>query len=79
MAVHTPPNVMVCDTGDMMQLLTARRMPATTHRVVNPEGAGDGGRLSMPFFLHPRPDAMLADGVRADEYLHRRLREIGVM
>ncbi|HNC97243.1 MAG TPA: 2-oxoglutarate and iron-dependent oxygenase domain-containing protein [Myxococcota bacterium] len=83
MAVHTPPNVMVCDTGDMMALLTGGKMPATTHRVVNPEGGGDGGRLSMPFFLHPRPDAVLAvqDGkeVRADAYLAQRLREIGVM
>lgn len=82
MAVHTPPNVMVCDTGDMMSLLTGGRMPATTHRVVNPEGPGDGGRLSMPFFLHPRPDAILSRSgnkeVRADEYLHQRLKEIGV-
>lgn len=83
MAVETPPDVMICDTGDMMQLLTSGRLPATTHRVVNPE-ASDGGRLSMPFFLHPHPDAVLAPfdgsggGTTAREFLHARLVEIGV-
>lgn len=83
-AVNTPPNVMVCDTGDMMALLTGNRVPATTHRVVNPERA-DGGRLSMPFFMHPHPDAMLVPevpgfrtGVRTRDFFHERLRAIGV-
>lgn len=76
--VHVPPNVVVCDTGDMMQLLTSGRLPSTTHRVVNPASGADGGRLSMPFFLHPRPDAHLAPGVRADAFLLQRLRAIGV-
>jgi isopenicillin N synthase-like dioxygenase len=77
MPVFTPPNVMVCDTGDMMALLTEGRLPATTHRVVNPPER-DGGRLSMPFFLHPRPDAELRPGLRADDFLRDRLRAIGV-
>ncbi len=83
LAVDTPPDVMVCDTGDMMQLLTGGRLPATTHRVVNP-GGRDGGRLSMPFFLHPHPDFVLTplsgDGapVRARDFLLERLRAIGV-
>ncbi|TVQ91879.1 MAG: isopenicillin N synthase family oxygenase [Deltaproteobacteria bacterium] len=83
MAVETPPDVMVCDTGDMMALLTQGRLPATTHRVVNPEGS-DGGRLSMPFFLHPHPDALLTPfgsdtpGVTARAFLHERLVAIGV-
>lgn len=76
--VAPPPGAMVCDTGDMFALLTGGRMPATTHRVVNPPQA-DGGRMSTPFFLHPHPDAMLAplDGrgppVRAHDYLMERL------
>jgi isopenicillin N synthase-like dioxygenase len=82
LSVKVPPDVMVCDTGDMMSLLTKGRLPATTHRVVNPEGGSDGGRLSMPFFLHPRPDAILARGegreVRAAAFLAERLQEIGV-
>lgn len=83
MPVHTPPDVMVCDTGDMMARLTGGRLPATTHRVVNP-GGRDGGRLSMPFFLHPHPDWILeplagdAPPVRTRDYLHERLRAIGV-
>lgn len=84
MPVVTPPNVMICDTGDMMQLITAGQLKSTTHRVVNPEGA-DGGRLSMPFFLHPNPRRTLKplrggdfEPVLADEFFRRRLREIGV-
>lgn len=77
MPVQTPPDVMVCDTGDMMKLLTGGRMPATTHRVVNPPGR-DGGRLSMPYFLHPRHDAVLAPGITAGAFFHQRMREIGV-
>lgn len=84
MPVQTPPDVVVCDTGDMMALLTGGRLPATTHRVVNP-ATSDGGRLSMPFFLHPRPEVNLRpfaprrDGeVLAGEFFHNRLREIGV-
>lgn len=70
--IATEPGALVCDTGDMMQLLSGGRLPAVTHRVVNPEGA-DGGRLSMPFFLHPRPDARLADDTLAHDFLMRRL------
>ncbi|MCO4744981.1 MAG: isopenicillin N synthase family oxygenase [Proteobacteria bacterium] len=83
MAVQTPPDVMVCDTGDMMQLLTGGRLPATTHRVVNPPDS-DGGRYSMPFFLHPHPDQILKPmqgdepGITTREYLHERLVAIGV-
>ena len=83
-AVNTPPDVMICDTGDMMALLTANRLPSTTHRVVNPEAA-DGGRYSMPFFLHPHPDALLAPllpgfarAVTTREFFHERLKAIGV-
>ena len=81
--VTTPPDVMICDTGDMMSLLTGGRIPATTHRVVNPANS-DGGRLSMPFFMHPHPDAILepmeggGSPILAREFLHARLKEIGV-
>lgn len=84
MPVYTPPNVMLCDTGDMMQLLTAGQLPATTHRVVNPEDS-DGGRLSMPFFVHPHPDYVLtpmrpgyADPIRTDDFFKARLTDTGV-
>lgn len=85
LAVSAPQGCMICDTGDMMQYLTGGRMPATTHRVVNPPEGGDGGRQSMPFFLHPAPEAMLepmggeSPPVRAHDFLMQRLRENGVM
>lgn len=83
-AVQTPPGVLIVDTGDMMELVTAGRLSAVTHRVVNPE-ASDGGRMSLPFFMHPRPDYILtpitpgyAEPVSAHEFLMARLRENGV-
>lgn len=84
MAVHVPDDVMVCDTGDMMARITCGRMPATTHRVVNPGGA-DGGRLSMPFFLHPHPEHVLVplfeggeEPVMTKDFLYERLKAIGL-
>ncbi len=75
---------MVCDTGDMMALLTEGRIRATTHRVVNPRGA-DGGRFPLPFFLHPHPNALLqpvregfCEPVQTRDYLLKRRMEIGV-
>jgi isopenicillin N synthase-like dioxygenase len=82
--VASPPGSMVCDTGDMMALVTGGRLPATTHRVVNPPAGGDGGRFSMPFFLHPAPNVVLTPiageraPIRAHDFLLQRLRENGV-
>jgi isopenicillin N synthase-like dioxygenase len=84
LAVTTPPDVLIVDTGDMMKLVTDGTLPATTHRVVNPEDGAAGARFSMPFFLHPHPDARLRPlgsthpGIRARDFLFERLREIGV-
>lgn len=85
MAIEPPEGVMVCDTGDMMQLFTNGRIPATTHRVVNPPGdLARRSRYSMPFFCHPHPDFVLkpataeAPAVTARDFLHQRLVEIGV-
>ncbi|MBV1857379.1 MAG: isopenicillin N synthase family oxygenase [Nannocystaceae bacterium] len=78
--VQTPPNVMVCDSGDMLQLLTEGRIRSTTHRVVNPPGDANRSRYSMPFFCHPRNDARLSEDpeVLALDFLMERLRDIGV-
>jgi isopenicillin N synthase-like dioxygenase len=83
-AVETPPDVLIVDTGDMMELVTAGRLAAVTHRVVNPESS-DGGRMSLPFFVHPRPSYVLtpvkpgyAEPIGAHEFLMQRLRENGV-
>lgn len=91
MAVPTLEGQLIVDTGDMMKRLTNDVMPATTHRVVNPKGEPKA-RYSMPFFVHPHPDASLEvidecvpegeepkyEPTTADEFLQERLREIGV-
>ena len=84
-AVRPPPAAIVLDTGDMMQLMTEGRLPATTHRVVNPPSAtADRARYSMPLFVHPRPGVRLdpisggPPGPLAEAFLLQRLRETGV-
>ncbi|MFC3301579.1 isopenicillin N synthase family dioxygenase [Parvularcula lutaonensis] len=87
-AVEAPANAIIADAGDMLARITNQRIPATTHRVVNPEGPNIS-RYSMPFFLHPKPEAVLSvfpqfrDGTEMDditggEFLAERLREIGL-
>ena len=84
MAVQPPPGTVICDTGDMMQELTNGRLPATTHRVVNPPGSDRSARYSLPFFMHPRSevplDALWGDGTgrTAGAYLDERLAETGM-
>lgn len=56
--VETKPGQLVVDSGDMMSRITNNIIPATIHRVINPEDSGSA-RFSMPFFVHPHPEAML--------------------
>lgn len=87
-AIEAPANAIIADAGDMLARITNQKIPATTHRVVNPEGP-NVSRYSMPFFLHPKPDAMLSvfpqfrDGTEMEDitggdFLAERLREIGL-
>lgn len=88
LAVNGSKNAIIVDAGDMLARITNNVIPATTHRVVNPQGP-NLARYSMPYFLHPKSDAMLScievcrDGsqaadIRADDFLKQRLQEIGV-
>ena len=89
-AIEAPRNAIVADAGDMLARITGARIPATTHRVVNPAGP-NVSRFSAPFFLHPRPDAVLSripscrdierveEDITANDFLLQRLREIGLM
>ena len=84
-AVEPPAGAMICDTGDMMARMTKGRMPATTHRVVNPRGEhARSSRYAIPFFVHPRPEVRLdaidgsEPGPTADAFLKERLRAIGL-
>ncbi|MGZ3459766.1 MAG: isopenicillin N synthase family dioxygenase, partial [Archangium sp.] len=92
-AVDTLRGQIVVDSGDMMSRVTNGVIPATTHRVVNPPSAAeDNTRYSMPFFVHPYPECVLAPlastvtpekpgqpPITADAFLQQRLREIGLI
>ncbi len=70
---------LVVNVGDMLQEVTAGWLPSTTHRVVNPPGGTyEGARMSLPLFLHPRPEVVLSERYTADAYLQERLKELGV-
>ena len=70
---------LVVNIGDMLQEASAGYYPSTQHRVVNPIGEGaKKSRISLPLFLHPRPDVILSDRYTAGAYLDERLRELGV-
>lgn len=86
------PGQIIVDSGDMLQHLTNGLFRSTTHRVVNPNDDRER-RFSMPFFVHPRSEVDLSPlpgcvartggecrfpALTAGEYLHQRLREIGL-
>lgn len=71
---------LIVNIGDMLQEASGHYFPSTTHRVVNPEGTdATKARISLPLFLHPRPDVVLSDNYTADSYLKERLKELGVI
>jgi isopenicillin N synthase-like dioxygenase len=90
--VVTQKSDIICDTGDMMTILTNGYFPATTHQVVNSEESGVQSRYSLPFFVHPDSHLVLRSfrqcknqqtgtlhhPIKAHEYLQQRLRENGI-
>ncbi|MDE3272336.1 isopenicillin N synthase family dioxygenase [Pseudoalteromonas sp. SSM20] len=70
---------LIINIGDMLQEASGGYFPSTIHRVINPTGkASDKSRISLPLFLHPRPDVVLSERYTADSYLNERLKELGV-
>lgn len=70
---------LIINIGDMLQEASGGYFPSTPHRVINPEGADmTKSRISLPLFLHPRPDVVLSERHTAGSYLAERLRELGV-
>ena len=68
---------LVINVGDMLQEASGGHYPSTTHRVVNPEGLDvTRGRISLPLFLHPRPEVRLSERYTAGSYLDERLRQL---
>ena len=73
----------VCNIGDMMQLITDKRLKSTPHRVVKYKTDEMKSRYSIPFFMHPSPDTILKSvfnnedkGVLAHDFLDERLKAI---
>ncbi|CZF85872.1 isopenicillin N synthase family dioxygenase [Grimontia marina] len=71
---------LIVNIGDMLQEASGGHFPSTTHRVVNPDGADmTKSRISLPLFLHPKPEVVLSDRYTANSYLMERLRELGLI
>jgi isopenicillin N synthase-like dioxygenase len=82
----------IADAGDMLSRVTNGYIPATTHRVINPDDSAQE-RYSIPFFVHPRPDAILTclesckggpfpeppRDITGLDFLNERLKEIGLL
>lgn len=67
----------VVNIGDMLDWATDNYYRSTTHRVVNPKDSNQS-RLSLPLFLHPRPEVPLSAGKLAGEFLYERLVALGL-
>lgn len=91
-AIHAQHGHLIVDAGDMLQHVSNGLLKSTTHRVVNPNNSRDR-RFSMPYFVHPRPDADLTPrpgaiartggearypAMSGGQFLQQRLAEIGL-
>lgn len=76
--VSCDSGMITINNGDMLSLATDDYFPSTTHRVVNPDEQLNQSRYSMPMFLHPRPEVDLKPGFTADQFLQKRLKQIGL-
>jgi len=65
-------NSIVVNIGDMLQLASNGRYKSTTHRVVNMPG----DRISIPMFVHPHSNTVLAPGKTAAQFLSERIAQI---
>lgn len=77
-AVTPGPEAIVVNAGDLLAVASRGRIPSTAHRVINPR-ACDGGRISMVYFVAPRPEIQLAPGALAGALIDDRLREAGYL
>lgn len=65
--------------GDMLEMCTEGAYRSTTHRVINPFCGENVSRLSMPLFLHARPEVVLSEKHTQASFLKERLIELGVL
>jgi isopenicillin N synthase-like dioxygenase len=78
-SVPHSPGQLIVNIGDMLQEATGGYLPSTSHRVATPDTKQPTvSRMSLPLFLHPRPDVVLSSRYTAKQYLMQRLDELGV-
>ena len=78
-SVPHSPGQLIVNIGDMLQEATGGYLPSTSHRVATPDAEQPAvSRMSLPLFLHPRPDVVLSPRYTAGQYLMQRLDELGV-
>jgi isopenicillin N synthase-like dioxygenase len=68
-------NCLIINAGDMLELASGGLFKSTTHRVVNPDDS-NSDRISIPLFIHPKSDTLLAPGITAQQFLNERLNAI---
>ena len=80
LSVPQQPGQLIVNIGDMLQEATEGFLPSTTHRVATPDVSHQSAsRMSLPLFLHPRPEVVLSERYSAQQYLRQRLNELGVI
>jgi isopenicillin N synthase-like dioxygenase len=89
--VDGKPGELIVDAGDMLSRACNEVIPSTTHQVINTPEATAKSRYSMPFFMHPHPEAILScipsckgagakyPDISAHDFLMQRLEEIGLL
>jgi isopenicillin N synthase-like dioxygenase len=89
--IESDPGTLIVDAGDMLARATNDVIPSTTHRVINPQDGRNESRYSMPFFMHPNPEAILScipsckgqgakyPDISSHDFLMQRLKEIGLL
>ncbi|KAF2847609.1 Clavaminate synthase-like protein [Plenodomus tracheiphilus IPT5] len=67
------PGTVLINIADLLQRLTNDRCRSTMHRVVSPKAAGDilPSRYSIPFFIHPDPDAIIDPVIKDKDEIKR--------
>ena len=69
--------LLIVNIGDMLEEASGHYYPSTTHRVLNPTGAGRfKSRVSLPLFLHPRREVVLSERYTVQKYFDERMQEL---
>jgi isopenicillin N synthase-like dioxygenase len=77
--IKCDPGAIIVNIGDMLERASNGYYPSTIHRVINPKGKDRRvNRMSMPLFLHARPEVEFHDGETVGEFLNQRILDIGI-